>query len=352
MRVIKESGGFHCLNDSLVFLRQSIHSGLFFFRLLLFPGFHISDKLGMFHSPPFRLRMSCLIRVISNNAEILLFIKVINSSAIVCKAVRFHCPVYISPRCFFRFFKRWIVQPFVEAVLKMVIDHHPIRGFHMVCIAVHCFLLGLGEKPVLLNELGNPALYFGPGQLCPFGGFRANRQRAFIVLSMKFTGQPFGGVFFPRMVVHIADNCVFALNIAVPCTDGIVNIILRERTQHFMEAWVGFVNYFPVQALPELRHIGIKAEQSHVAGPQDGTANGSVALDHSIFPVGMAAGIAVSGVLDNGLQHNGLVLFMQFPNGRLCRFCLGIAENSGPVRTELRFMGIDVPFCFMVDGRQ
>ena len=38
--------------------------------------------------------------------------------------------------------------------------------------------------------LGDPALYFGPGQLCPFGEFRANRQRTFIVPSMKFTGQP------------------------------------------------------------------------------------------------------------------------------------------------------------------
>ena len=66
------------------------------------------------------------------------------------------------------------------------------------------------------------------------------------------------------MVFHITDNGVFALNIAVPCTDGIVNVILRERTQHFVEPWVGFVNYFPVQALPKLRHIGIQTNQFHV----------------------------------------------------------------------------------------
>ena len=102
------------------------------------------------------------------------------------------------------------------------------------------------------------------------------------------------------MLFHVADNSVFALNIAVPCADGIVNVILRERTQHFMEPWVGFVNYFPVQPLAELRHIGIEPNQLQITGAEDGTADGSIALDDSIFAVRMTAGIAVCGILGNG----------------------------------------------------
>ena len=124
------------------------------------------------------------------------------------------------------------------------------------------------------------------------------------------------------MLFHVADNGVFALNIAVPCADGIVNVILRERTQHFMEPWVGFVNYFPVQPLAELRHIGIEPNQLQITGAENGTADGSIALDDSIFAVRMPAGIAVCGILENGGSYHRLILLKLLPNGRLWRFFL------------------------------
>ena len=92
---------------------------------------------------------------------------------------------------------------------------------------------------------------------------------------------------------HIADNSVFTLDIAVPNTESFVNILLRKRTQKFMELWIGFVDHFPVQALAELRYIRIETDQLHILRTKDRTAYSSIALDDSIFTVRMPAGIAV-----------------------------------------------------------
>ena len=218
-------------------------------------------------------------------------------------------------------------------------------GVDVVEPVLFCF----GIKPILLDELCNPALCLGPGQHRSFGAFRANRKRGFAVATIKLMGQPCGGIFFPSMLFHIADNGVFALNIAVPCADGIVNVILRERTQHFMELWVGFVNDFPVQPLAELRHIGIEPNQLQITGAENGTADGCIALDDSIFTVRMTAGIAVCGILGNGGSHHRLILLIQFPNRRGCG-CFCIPEYSVPVCTKLRFLSVDVLLCLMVDG--
>ena len=162
-------------------------------------------------------------------------------------------------------------------------------------------------------------------------------------------GQPCSGVFFPRMSLHVTDNGLFALNIAVPCPDSIINVILRERTQHFMEARIGFLDNLPVQALTELRRIGIEAEQLHVARPQDSTTNRGIALDYSVLMVTVTAGITIWHILHNSGQYKWLVLLMQFPNRRGCG-CFGIPEYSGPVCAKLRFLGIDVLLRLMVDG--
>ena len=55
-------------------------------------------------------------------------------------------------------------------------------------------------------------------------------------------GQPRSGVFFPRMSPHVTDNGLFALNIAVPCPDSIINVILRERAQQLMELGIGLAD--------------------------------------------------------------------------------------------------------------
>ena len=219
MRIIKESGCFHCLNDSLVFLRQSIHSSLFFFRLLLFPGFHISYKLGMFHGQPFRrlsfgYRALYLLEIILRQPLAVkflgyaFFIYIVIACLVVPDGIGFlwstvkvdykeslisrkflrsdlfrsRCDL-LNERVMIQFFRVNRLPVYNTALGQSFPDSD---GVHIIQI----FLLGLGIEPVLLNELGNPALYFGPGQLCPFGEFRANRQRTFIVPSMKFTGQP------------------------------------------------------------------------------------------------------------------------------------------------------------------
>ena len=201
-------------------------------------------------------------------------------------------------------------------------------------------LFRFGVEPVLLDELGNPALYLWPGQHRSFGAFRANRKRGLAVAAVKFMSQPCGGIFLPRMVFHVTDNSVFAFNFAIPVLDSFVDVIVRERTQHFMEPWVGLVDDFPVQALPELRHIGIEPNQLQIAGAKDDAANGGVALDHGIFMVAVTAGIAVWHILHNSGKHNGLVLLMQrlnrwnglfrhiFPQN-LSRFCVRLTGLHG-----------------------
>ena len=80
-----------------------------------------------------------------------------------------------------------------------------------------------------------------------------------------------------------------------------------------MELGIGLVYDFPMKALPELRGVRIEAKQPHITGPQDSTANSGVALDHGVLVVTVTAGVPVSDVLANSLQHDGLVLLMQLP---------------------------------------
>ena len=219
-------------------------------------------------------------------------------------------------------------------------------GVHIVQI----ILFDLGVEAILLDELGNPALYLGPRQRRSFGAFRADRKRSFSVAAIKLMGQPYSGVFLPCMVFHVANNGVFAFNFTVPVLDCPVDVIVRERAQQLMELGIGLVYDFPMKALPELRGVRIEAKQPHITGPQDGTANSGVALDHGVLVVTVTAGVPVSDVLGNSLQHDGLVLLMQLPEGGgLDGFF--VPERLEPVSTILRFMGVDVLFGLMVDRR-
>ena len=205
---------------------------------------------------------------------------------------------------------------------------------------VKTVLFFFGIEPVLLNELGNPALYLRPGQLRFLRASSTDNEQA--VTAAVFLSQPCGGIFFSCMVFHIADNSVFTLDIAVPCTKGSINIFLRKRAQKFMELWIGFVDHFPVQTLAELRHIRIESDQLHILRTKDRTAHSGIALDDSIFTVRMPAGIAVCGILRNGGSHHRLILLKLLPKGRLWRFFL-----------HLRLLGLNgiffVLFLFRLD---
>lgn len=78
-------------------------------------------------------------------------------------------------------------------------------------------------------------------------------------------GQPFGGIFFPRMVFHVADNGVLAFDLAVPVLDSSVNVIVRKWAQHLMELGISLSDDFTVKALPELRGVGIEVKQLLIA---------------------------------------------------------------------------------------
>lgn len=127
---------------------------------------------------------------------------------------------------------------------------------------------------------------------------------------------------FSCMVFHIADNSVFTLDIAVPCTKDSINIFLRKRAQKLMELWIGLVDHFPVQTLTELRHIRIESDQLHILRTKNRTAHSGIALDDSIFTVRIPAGIAVCGILGNSGSHHRLILLKLLPKDRLWRFFL------------------------------
>ena len=107
-----------------------------------------------------------------------------------------------------------------------------------------------------------------------------------------------------------------------------------------------------MQALAELRYIDKQPDQLHITGIKNGTAHRSVALNYGIFPVRMTTGIPIGRILGNSCNHNGLVLLILLPDGRLHGFCCTISENSGSVCAKFGFVGVDGLLCLMVDGAQ
>ena len=219
--------------------------------------------------------------------------------------------------------KRGIVQ-FFRVCHLAVDDPSFLQGFPDGdgVDVVKTVLFFFGIEPVLLNELGNPALYLRPGQLRFLRAAGTDNEQAVAVTAAVFLSQPCGGIFFSCMVFHITDDSVFTLDIAVPCTKGSINIFLRKRAQKLMELWIGFVDHFPVQALAELRHIRIEADQLHILRAKNRTAHSGIALDDSIFTVGMTAGISICHILRYGGSHHRLILLKLLPKGRLWRFFL------------------------------
>ena len=130
---------------------------------------------------------------------------------------------------------------------------------------VKTVLFFLGIEPIFLDKLGDPALHLGPGQHRSIGAFRAYCKRSFAVAAVKLMGQPCGGVFFTGVVLHVADNGVLALDVAVPVLDGSVNVIVRKWAQQLMELGIGLVDNFTMKALPELRGVGIEVKQLLIA---------------------------------------------------------------------------------------
>ena len=94
----------------------------------------------------------------------------------------------------------------------------------------------MGIEAILLDELGDPALYFGPRHIAR-RAIRCDRKgRQPIAV---FLPQPGGGVLFTGMVLHVADNRVLALDVAVPFLDSGINVGLGKRPVRGRRCWRG-----------------------------------------------------------------------------------------------------------------
>ena len=103
--------------------------------------------------------------------------------------------------------------------------------------------------------MGDTPLHLRPRQ---FGGFRASGaddKEIVVFIAAVLVSEPCGGFFFASVLLHIPHYGVLALDISVPCTECIVYIVLRERTQQIMKPLMGSLKNLSVQAAAELRHI-------------------------------------------------------------------------------------------------
>ena len=66
------------------------------------------------------------------------------------------------------------------------------------------------------------------------------------------------------LTVDILHYGVFALDISVPCTERIVYIVLRERTQQIMKPLIGSLKNLLMQAAAKLWHIRERPDKLHI----------------------------------------------------------------------------------------
>ena len=145
---------------------------------------------------------------------------------------------------------------------------------------------------------------------------------------------------------------MLALDISVPCTERVVYIVLRKRTQKIVETFISSFKGFLMKSLPKLRHIRERTDQLHIAGCKDAAAHGGIALDGGVFPVVMTAGVSITNILLDSIPNNGEVLIQLRLHIESIRFFLRPVSGEGAitVRAELRFIRIGSPLRFVVDG--
>ena len=125
------------------------------------------------------------------------------------------------------------------AVQGFGIDHFPIHNAPLGkglpdgdrVHVLHAVLLLRREEAVLFDELGNPPLNLGPGQIHG-SALRRHRKSGKIVSVLPF--QPCGGVLLPPVLGHIANHRPFAVHIAVPFLQSGVDLSLGNLSFHWM----------------------------------------------------------------------------------------------------------------------
>ena len=97
----------------------------------------------------------------------------------------------------------------------------------------------LGVEVILADELRQSPLHLRP---CQFGGFRASSaddKEIVALLAAVLVSKPCSSFFFTSVLLHIPHYGVLALDISVPCTECIVYIVLRERSQQIVKPLIG-----------------------------------------------------------------------------------------------------------------
>ena len=85
----------------------------------------------------FRLFHGPFIREVSINPQPSVFLKVIDTCAIIGKAIlALHSSGHIFLRRLFRLRQRLVIQPFIKPIFKVMVDYHLIRWFHALGIVV------------------------------------------------------------------------------------------------------------------------------------------------------------------------------------------------------------------------
>ena len=125
------------------------------------------------------------------------------------------------------------------AVQGFGIDHFPIHNaplgkglpdgdrIHIL----HAVLFLPREEAVLFDELGNPPLNLGPGQIHG-SPLHRHREGGQIVSVLPF--QPCGGVLLPPVLGHIANHRPFTVHIAVPFLQSGVDLSLGDLPFHWL----------------------------------------------------------------------------------------------------------------------
>ena len=221
-------------------------------------------------------------------------------------------------------------------------------------VKVVLFLLGV--EVIGLNELGDTPLHLCPRQNNRLGIAHGDLQRLRAVAYAVFRCQPCGGVPVAGMSLHIADNCVFALNPAVPVLQGRVNVRLRDLVgrgrDRGCQRGVKLVQKLLMQPVVERGHIEIEPCELQIPGFCDDAPDGRRTLQIGVLPVRVAAGVEESVVRDKRVAYGQLIPLKQLCHGGLWLLCGRIAEHPRAVRAELCFISIDGGFCFMVDRAQ
>lgn len=126
------------------------------------------------------------------------------------------------------------------------------------------------------------------------------------------------------MVFHVPDHRLLAGNIPVPFLEGGVNgglgVGRRNRRLWHRQCRVGFFQHPTVQLVMEVRIVVVELHKLQIPGGIHRAFDGGVSFHPGIFPVGIAAGVLVCLIRQNGVPDQRLVGCKHLLDGGRWRF--------------------------------